>query len=129
MKRLQTQQQLLSTKPTSYRKRHVETFRVVVTEAAETDRLLCQEDLMRTRDTKMVFKHLKSLKKSRSLPKLVVFKSKTSLNVYDKYNMLIEIFQSVFSPKISFVIDEIEHENPNLTNFSLKNLCEKFFRP
>ena len=56
MKRLQIQQQLLATKPTSYRKRHVETLRVVVIEDAETCRLLYQEDLMRTRDTQMVFK-------------------------------------------------------------------------
>ena len=98
-----------------------------MTEAAETDRLLGQKDLMRTRDKKMIFRHLKSLKKSRILPKLIVFKSKPSLNVYAKDNLLIEIFQSVFSPKISFVIDEIEPENPNLTKFSVKNLCEKFF--
>ena len=87
MKRLQAQQQLLRKKPTSYHKRHVETLRVVVTEAAETDKLLYQ-DLMPTRDTQLVFRHLKSFNKSCSLPKLLVFKSKTSKNDYDKVSML-----------------------------------------
>ena len=88
MKRIQTQQHLLITKPTSYRKKHVETLRDVVTEAAKIDRLLYQEDLMRPRDTQMVFKHFKKLNKSFILPKLLVFKSKTSLNICDKVNTL-----------------------------------------
>ena len=99
-KRQQTQQQLPSTKLTSYCKRHVETLTVVVTEAAERYRLLYKEDPMRTRDTQMVFKHLKSLNKLCSLPKLHVFKCKISINVYDKVKMLNEFFQSVFHRNI-----------------------------
>ena len=90
-----------------------------MTEAAETDRLPVQVDFMLTRDSQIIFKHLKSLKKSCSLTKLLLFKSQTSINVYDKVNMLNEFFPSVFSLKILFEIEEIEPENSELKSFSV----------
>ena len=121
-KRLQIKQQLHSTKLTRYRKRHVEIIRIVVTENAETCRFLYKEDLMHNRDTQMVFKHLKNLNKLCSLPKLLVFKYKTSINVHDKVKMLNEFFQSFFSPKYSFDIKEIEPEISELTNFTIEKI-------
>ena len=59
MKTQPTLEQLISLKATSYHKLQIETIGVVVTEAAETDRILYQEDVMRIRDTQMVFKHSK----------------------------------------------------------------------
>ena len=90
-------------------------------EAAEASRLLQQEDLMHTRDTqKKIFRHLKNLNESCSLQELLVFKTKTSTNVYGKANLLNEFFQSVSSPKFLFHIREIEPENLKLTNFNVR---------
>ena len=72
MKNLNTQPKLVTNKPTSYRKNIVRKFQNVVTEAEEIDRCNCQEKIMSTRDTSLIFKHLKSFNKSPSLPKVLL---------------------------------------------------------
>ena len=64
MKKLNTQRKLVAYKPASYRKNIVRKFQNVVTEAAEKDRCNYQEKKLSTRDTSVIFKHLKSLSKS-----------------------------------------------------------------
>ena len=72
MKRLQTQKWLLSEKPTSYRKQEVLKLENQLIESSELHRIEYQEKIMRASITGTIFKHLKSLKKSPSLPKLLI---------------------------------------------------------
>ena len=112
MKRLQTQQHLLSTKPTSYRKIYVETLRDVVTEAEE------------------VFRQFKKLNKSFIVPKLLTLESKTSINICDKVIMLSEFFQSVFSPQeaVSLIFKKSDRRLvENYRPVSLLNIICKIF--
>ena len=78
MKRLQTQKLLLSEKPTSYRKQEVLNLENQLIESSELDRIEYQEKIMRARNTGTIFKHLKSLKKSPSLPKLLIKENQQS---------------------------------------------------
>ena len=72
MKKLKTQKRLLERKPTSYRKAAVMKLENLVTESAEADGKDYQANLMSTRNTDVIFKHLKSLNESPSLPKQIV---------------------------------------------------------
>ena len=63
MKKLNTQRKLVANKTTSYRKNIVRKFQNFVTEAAKIDRCNYQEKIMSTRDSNVIFKHLKSLNK------------------------------------------------------------------
>ena len=119
MKKLNTQRKLLANKPTSYRKNIVRNFQNVVTEAAEIDRCNCQEQILSTRDTSVKFKHLKLLNRSPNLPKVLINSGRSASNIEDKVNLLNDFFQSVYTPKHSFSIEDINSMNPTLTHFCI----------
>ena len=119
MKKLKTQKRLLERKPTSYRKAAVMRLENLVTESAEADRKDYQENLMSTRNTDVIFKHLKSLNKPPTLPKQIVSEDKVSTIVHEQVDIMNEFFHSVFSPKQPFSISDIETKNSTLTNFNI----------
>ena len=119
MKKLNTQRKLVANKPMSYRKNIVRKLQNVVTEAAEIDRCNYQEKIMSTRDTSVIFKHLKSLNKSPNLPKVLINGGRSASNIEDKVNLLNDFFHSVYTPKHSFSIEDINSMNPTLTNFCI----------
>ena len=108
-----TQKKLLVKKPTSYQKAAVMKLENLVTESAEADRKDYQENLMSTRNTDVIFKHLKSLNKSPSLPKQIVRGHKVSTLV-QQVDIVNKFFHSVFSPKQLFSISDIKTKNPTL---------------
>ena len=117
--KLKTQKRMLENKPTSYRKLQVKMLENIVTEASESDRLNYQEGLFLTRNTKIIFKLLKSLNKSPSLPKEMTSNEGTRSNATETVNMLNKFFHSVFSPKEHFRLSDIQCENPTLTTFDV----------
>ena len=114
-KKLKTQKRLLERKPTSYRKAAVMKLENLLTESAEADR----KDYQETRNTDVIFKHLKSLNKSHTLPKQIVSGDKVSTIVHKQVDIMNEFFHSVFSPKQPFSISDIGTKNPTLTNFNI----------
>ena len=119
IKQLGTQKRLLSRKPTSYRKTAVTNLENIVFSACETDRKNYQEELMGSRNTDGIFKHLKSLKKSISLPNEMTDAKSTVTAPVDKINLLNNFFQSVFSSKKVFTHADIKAEQSILTNFNV----------
>ena len=117
-KKLRTQERLPERKPTSYRKAAVVKLECLVSESAEADKKDYQENLMFTRNTDVIFKHLKSLKKSPSLPKQIVSGNKVSTIVHEQFDTMNKFFHSVFSPKRPFSFSDIVRKNPILTNFN-----------
>ena len=91
----------------------------LVTKAAESDSVMYQEKVMSTRDKNLFFKHLKSLIKSTSLPKVMKRNGVASSSLYEKVDFLNDFFQSVYSPKVEFNLSDIKCENPKLTNLIL----------
>ena len=83
-KKLNTQRKLVTNKPTSYRKNLVRKFQNVVTEATEMDRCSYQEKIMSTRDTSVIFKHLRILNKSANPSKILINGGRSSSNIDDK---------------------------------------------
>ena len=67
----------------------------------------------------MIFKHLKRPKKSPNLPKVLINGGRSTFNIEDKVNLLNDLFHSVYTPKHSFSIEEINSMNPTLTNFCI----------
>ena len=88
MKRLQIQKRLLSEKPTSYRKQEVLKLENQLIESSELDRIEYQEKIMRARNTGTIFKHMKSLKKSPSLPKLLIKENQQSTKMQEQVDDL-----------------------------------------
>ena len=82
-----------------------------MTEAAEIDR--------RQRDTSVIFKHLKSLSKSPNLPKVLINGGRSASNIEDKLNLLNDFFHSVYTPNLSFSIEDIISMNITLLNFCI----------
>ena len=119
MKKLNTQRKLVANKPMSYRKNIVRKFQNVVTEAAEKDWCNYQEPIMSTRDTSVIFKHLKSPNNSPNLPKVLINSGRSASNIEDKVNLQIDFFHSIYTSKYSFSIEEINSMNPTLTNFCI----------
>ena len=74
---------------------------------------------MSTRDTSVIFKHLKRLNKSPNLPKALINVGRSASNIGDKVNLLNNFFLSVYTPRHSFSIEDINSTNPTLTNFCI----------
>ena len=102
-------------KTTRYRKAAVMKLENLITESAEADRKDYQENLMSTRNTDVIFKHLKSLNKSPSLLKQNVSGDKVSTIVHEQVDIMNEFFESVLSPKQPISFSDISF----LTNCSL----------
>ena len=118
-KKLHTMRKLVANKRTSFWKIIARNFRNVVTEAAKIDRCNYQEKIMSTRDSSVIFKHLKSLNKPPNLPKVLINVGRPASNIEDKVNLLNEFFHFVYTPKHSFSIEGINSMNPTLTNFCI----------
>ena len=97
-----------------------------MTEAAEIDRCNNQEKIMSTRDTSMVFKLLKSLNKSPNLPKILINGGRSASNIEDKVNLINNFFHSVYTPKHSCSIKNINSMKPTLQTsvYQSKKLIE-----
>ena len=117
LKQLKTEIAFLERKPTSYWKQQVHKLETPVTNLSDQVRKEYQEKLLSTRNTVALFKHLKRLNKSPSLPKVVISCNISSANLNEQIDKLKEFFQSVFTPKQNFSITDIKSENPILTNF------------
>ena len=124
--KLKTQKRLLENKPTSYRKQLVLKLEIQVTDSAEEDRVVYQENLLGSRNTDRIFEHLKSLNKSACLPKVLMNDTKQSSLRCEQVNLLNQFFHSVFSPKTNFSLKDFKVQKPSLTNFDIsKNTIRK----
>ena len=74
---------------------------------------------MSTRDTNVIFKHLKSLINLPNLPKALFNGGRSATKFEDKANLLNDIFRSVYTPKHYFSLEGINSMNPTLTNFCI----------
>ena len=108
MNKLRTQTRIYKLKPTSYRRNLILSLDKMVEEAVEEDRVNYQENLMSTRNTHLIFKHFKSLKKSETLPKTLIKDEIAVSKAKEKVNLLNEYFHSVFSPKSSFNLSDMK---------------------
>ena len=86
----------------------------------ELERVEYQESILGSRNTNMIFKHFKNLKKQKlSLPRemeLNGIKYKESTEKVEKLN---KFFHSVFTPKLNFKVTDIACENASLINFDV----------
>ena len=121
LKQLKTEKALIGSKPTSYRKQQVHKLENLVTNFSEQDWKEYQENLLSTRNTDAIFKHLKCLNKSPSLPKIMINCNNGSANLNEQVDMLNEFFQSILIPKQKFSITDIKSKNPILTNIEANN--------
>ena len=117
MKKLNTQRKLEANKPTSYRKNIVGKFRNIVTEALKIDRCNYEEKVMKTRDSSLIFKHLKNFSKSLNLAKYLINCRRSASKIEDKVKLLNDLFDSVYNTKHSFSIEDINSMNATLSNF------------
>ena len=69
MKKLKTQRELWNKKPTDYRKLKVTKLENLVTELCENDRVAYQEEILATRDTNLLFKHVNFFSNLQPFPK------------------------------------------------------------
>ena len=118
--KLTRQKRLLENKPTSYRKQLIlKLEKIQVTDSAEEDIVVYQENLLGSRNTDRIFKHLKSLNKSACLPKFLMNDTKQSSLRCEQVNLLNQFFHSVFSPKTNFSLKDFKLQKPSLTNFDI----------
>ena len=109
----------MENEPKSYRKQLVLKLEIQVTDSAEEDRVVYQENLLGSRNTDKIFKHLKNLNKSSCLPKVLMKDTKQSSLRCEQVNMLNQFFQSVFSPKTNFSLKDFKVQKPSVTNFDI----------
>ena len=74
---------------------------------------------MSTRNTNVIFKHLKILNKPPSLPKQIVSGDIVSTIVQEQFDIMNKFFHSVFFPKQPFSFSDIVTKNTILTNFNI----------
>ena len=108
---------MLELRPTSYRKNQVTKFRNMTTSIAEKNRVEYQENLIASRDTNTILKHLKSFNNFERLPKLIKKNGKSTSNPHEKTNLFNNFFPAVFSPITDFFIEDIKCKDPEMTKF------------
>ena len=89
-------------------------------ELLEKDRCQYQQKLVTTRDTTVIFKHLKSLRKRVTLPKILPLEEETADSTQQKVDLLNRYFQSVFSEKTEDMVAN-DLPDPTLTNFDVSS--------
>ena len=119
MKKLKTQRELLNKKLTNYRKLRVMKLENLVNELCENDRVAYQEELLATRDTNLLFKHVKRLSKSGTIQKVMSYAGRCSSNDIEKANMLNQYFHSIFSPRKNFCYRDVHPQHSTISNFSI----------
>ena len=75
--------------------------------------------MMSTRDTNVIFRHLKSLKKFESLTKVAVKDQQSASTSIKPVNLLNVFFQSVFSINGYFEVKSIQTKKPRPTRFNV----------
>ena len=119
MKKLKTQKELLTRRPTSYRKQRFLKLENEVIDSAAQDERNYKAKLMQARNTHSIFKHNKSLNKFSSLPKLMARGNLKFSDIIRRANLVDEFFHSVFSSKSNFSIEDCRTKNPKMTNFCI----------
>ena len=89
-------------------------------ELAEEDRCQYQHKLVNTRETTVIFKHLKSLRKTVTLPKILSVEEETADSTQQKVDLLNRYIQSVFSEKIKDTVAD-DLPDPTLMNFDVSS--------
>ena len=110
MKRLYTKKKPLKRKSTEQRLSNVRKLENQVISKMEENCCNYEANLLSSRDTQVVFKHFKSLKKQISLPSELQHAFKHCCK--ERVKLLNNYFYSVFAPKIEFSVAEID---PNFT--------------
>ena len=103
----------------AYQKLKVTKLEKLVTELCENDRVAYQEELLATRDTKLLFKHVKRLSKSATIPKVMSYAGRCISHDIEKANMLNQYFHSVFSPRKDFCFKDVNSQHSTISNFSI----------
>ena len=116
LEKMQTQKRLIAAKPTSYRRNRIVELENLVSKSCGKDRFHYREKLFNTRDTGRIFKHLKCLKKTASLPLSMQFRNESTHSAFRKAEMFNEYFHSVFAPKVDYNLN-IPVSNVSITNF------------
>ena len=119
LRKLETQRKRFVLRPTSYRKTFVAKLQSLVSELIEQDRKEYQNSLLGSRATGLIFKHLKSLTKDSNFPSEMEYDGRTAYTTQNQASLFNTFFNSVFSAKEPFRIEDIKVENPTLTNFSI----------
>ena len=89
-------------------------------ELAEEDKCQYQQKLVTFRDTTVIFKHLKTLRKTVTLPKILSLEEETADSLQQKIDLLNRYFQSLFSEKTEdMVADDLPE--PTLMNFDVSS--------
>ena len=91
----------------------------ILIEAGEIDKTLYQKKTMSFWDTKVIFRHLKNLKKSLSLPKLLVKDDKSAFGINEKVFIENDFFWFMYLSREIFKARNPKLENLTLTNFSV----------
>ena len=89
-------------------------------ELAEEDRCQYQQKFVTTRDTTVIFKHLKSLRKTVTLPKILSLEEETADSTQQKVDLLNRYFQSVVSQKTEDTVAD-DLPDPTLLNFDVSS--------
>ena len=82
-------------KATTYCKMRLAKLQNNVIEVTKIDKTNYTEKAISSRDTRVMFKHLKSLNKSLRLPKVMIKDGKSASSINDKVNFLNDFLQSV----------------------------------
>ena len=89
-------------------------------ELAEEDRCQYQQKLATTRDTTAIFKHLKSLRKTQSQPKILSLEEETADSSQQKRDLLNWYFRSVFFEKTEDTVAD-DLPDPTILNFDVSS--------
>ena len=114
-------------RPTSYRKTFVAKLQNLVSELIEQDSKEYQNRLLGSRATGLIFKQLKSLTKDSNFPSELEYDGRTAYKTQNQASLFNLFFNSVFSAKEPFRIEDIKVENPTRTNFSISKANIKSF--
>ena len=89
-------------------------------ELAKEDRCQYQQKLVTPRNTTMIFKHLKNLRKTVTLLKKLSLEEETVDSTQQKVDLLNRYFQSVFSEKTKDTVAD-DLPDPSLMNFGVRS--------
>ena len=117
--KLKTQKKVHLERSTAYRRNNVSKLENVVLENCEIDRLNYPEELISSRNTEELFKHLNYLNKAKSIPKVMYKDDEVNRLENETARFFNEFFHSVYSQKIPYTLHDIRNERSVLTNFNV----------
>ena len=101
---------MLLERPTAYRSNNVSKLENVVLENCEIDRLNYQEELLSSRNSRRVFKHLNYLNKANCIPKVMYKGDEVSSSENETARFFNEFLHSDYSPKIPYTLQDIRKD-------------------